>query len=86
MMSFLQYLLLQICPISTHNWNVIHLHSPIESIYNLVIPSLNVPDLKVKLNKGSQPSSLPDIQIELVKQVPQPIQTFFPFLKKDVIG
>jgi len=51
---------------------VIHLHSPTKSIYNHILPSLHVPDLKVKLAKGIQPSRLSGIHIGLVKQVPQP--------------
>lgn len=63
---------MQVCLIRTHYYNMIHLHSPIESIGNPVLFVLDVLDLEGKLTESIQPSSLPNIQIGLVKKIPQP--------------
>ena len=51
---------------------MVYLYPHAKSIYDPVLLSLDVLDLKVKLIDRGQPSSLPGIHIWLLKQVPQP--------------
>ena len=51
---------------------MIYLYPPSKSIFHPILLSFDVSYLKIELTDSGQPSSLTGIQIQLVKQVPQP--------------
>ena len=69
LLTYLQDHILLVCHIGAQSCQVIYLYPLDKSICHPVLFTFDVSDLEIKLIDCVQPSSLPGVQIQLVKQI-----------------